>query len=106
VKATATVQQTKSKGNQQGSKKLAFDPHSQPVLPCQVAPDVPFLNLAPPSGKRCTHLLGKYKKTLANPNDPSAGYFPTWVDYHASLEFDQLPNNIQTIWKSDDDNMQ
>jgi hypothetical protein len=74
VKAAATAQQAQSKGNQQGSIKLAFDPHLQPVPPGQVALDVPFPNLAKPSSKQCTHLLGKYRKTIADPNDPSAGY--------------------------------
>jgi hypothetical protein len=74
VKAAATAQQAQPKGNKQGSIKSAFDPHSQPVPPGQVAPDVPFPNLVPPSSKRCTHLLGKYRKTPTNSNDPSAGY--------------------------------
>jgi hypothetical protein len=107
VKAAATAQQAQPKGNQQASIKSAFDPHSQPVPSGQVAPDVPFPNLAPPSSKRCTHLSGKYRKTPTNPNDPSAGYVQNWIDYHTPLEFDQLPNNIHQIWSSEDnDNMQ
>jgi hypothetical protein len=106
VEATAAAQQAQPKGNQQGSIKSAFDPHSQPVPPGQVAPDVPFPNQAPPSSKRCTHLSGKYRKTPTDPNDPNAGYVQNWVDYHTPLEFDQMPNNIHQIWSSEDnDNM-
>jgi hypothetical protein len=74
AKAATTAQQTQPKGNQQGSIQSAFDPHSQPVPPGQVAPDIPFPNLAPPSSKRCTHLSGKYCKIPTNPNNPNAGY--------------------------------
>jgi hypothetical protein len=101
----AAQQHTKTTGKQNGNIKLAFDPHSQPVPPGNVAPDVPFPNLAPPTSKRCTHLSGKYRKTPTDPNDPNTGYVRTWVDYHVSLEFEQLPNNIQDIWTSDDANI-
>jgi hypothetical protein len=74
AKAATTAQQTQPQGNQHGSIQSAFDPHSQPVPPGQVAPDVPFPNLAPPSSKRCTHLLEKYRKIPTDPNNPSAGY--------------------------------
>jgi hypothetical protein len=47
----AAQQHTKTTGKQNGNIKSAFDPHSQPVPPGNVAPDVPFPNLAPPSSK-------------------------------------------------------
>jgi hypothetical protein len=101
----ATQQHTKTTGKPNGTIKSAFDPHSQPIPPGNVAPDVPFPNLAPPLSKRCTHLSGKYRKTPTDPHDPTTGYVKTWVDYHVLLEFEQLPNNIQSIWTSDDANI-
>jgi hypothetical protein len=47
----AAQQHTKTTGKQNGNIKLAFDPHLQPVPPGNVALDVPFPNLAPPSSK-------------------------------------------------------
>jgi hypothetical protein len=45
----AAQQHTKTTGKQNGSIKSAFDPHLQPVPPGNVAPDVPFPNLTPPT---------------------------------------------------------
>jgi hypothetical protein len=101
----AAQQHTKTTGKPNGTIKSAFDPHSQPIPPGNVAPDVPFPNLAPPSSKRCTHLSGKYRKTPTDPHDPTTGYVRTWVDYHVSLQFEQMPNNIQSNWTTDDANI-